>query len=129
MGKYTGVGVSADFYAKNQRRLQKLFVIPTGDPDVQPKDEGEASIDRMRSGRTSPQYEIGKNGFYWRHVLRQQKQYQDEVRRLGLGHPDLTKGAGGIYLPFVPLDEQPALQNQKEDGASASKPTETRRAS
>ena len=119
MGDYSGVGVSADFYLKNKRRLQKLRVIPTGDPDIQPKDEGEAAIDRMRSGRTTPQYEAGRLGMDWRANLRAWAQFNDTLERLGLGWPDLTKGAGGVFLPFVPPTKQPAFLNQKQEAGSA----------
>lgn len=118
MGNYTGVGVSPDFYAKNRRRMSKLFIISAGDPDFQPKDDGEAAIDRMRSGRSTPQYEIARTGFYWRRNLRQIRQYQDELKRLGLGNPDWTKGAGGTYLPFVPMSEQPVSQPPKSAAPS-----------
>jgi len=119
MGSYKNV--SANEFANNRQRLQRLFIVPGGDPDIQPKEEGEAAIDRMRSGRSSPQYEIARTGFYWRPLLRQIKQYHDMLQKLGLGQPDLTKGSGGVYLPFVPLEEQPALQKagRPTEGANA----------
>lgn len=117
LGRFTSTGVSPQFFDNNRRRMNKFFVIAAGDPDFQPKDDGEAAIDRMRSGRSTPQYEIARTGFYWRHNLRQIKQYFDELERLNLGAPDWTKGAGGTYLPFVPLEDQPA--------SKAGRPAET----
>lgn len=120
LGDYESVGVSARDYNANRSRYERYFVVPSGDPDIQPKDEGEAAIDRMRSGRTSPQYEIAKTGFYWRHVLRQVKQYFEELDKLELGHPDWTKGAGGTFLAFVPMEDQPAMQKTQEPSGAAS---------
>ncbi len=119
LGKYSSVGVTPAVYEQRKRKLQKIFVVPCGDPDVQPKDEGEAAIDRLRSGLTSPQYEIAKHsGRYWRHTLKQIKQYQDALKANDLGHPDWTKGAGGTFLAFVPMDEQPqAVMVEKQSEA------------
>jgi lambda family phage portal protein len=118
-GKYRSTGVSPVFFEANRRRLSKFFVIAAGDPDFQPKDDGEAAIDRMRSGRTSPQYEIARTGFYWRSVIRQTKQYLDELERNDLGPPDWTKGAGGTYLPFIKLEDQPVNQPPKSAASNS----------
>lgn len=120
MGRFEGVGVSARYYERNISRLQKYFVVSAGDPDIQPKDEGEAAIDRMRSGRTTPQYEIARLGIFWRKNLKQLKQWNDTLKAMGLGYADWTKGAGGTFLPFVPMEEQPGQQQQEESGNAVS---------
>jgi lambda family phage portal protein len=125
-GEFSAVGVSPQFYKSNRRRLTKFMIIGGGDPDFQPKDDGQAAIDRMRSGRTTPQQEIAKTGNYWRAVIRRQAQYFKELKKHGLGHPDLTSGGGGTYLPFVPLSEQPVLQ-EVGGGDSPKKPKESKK--
>lgn len=121
LGRFSGVGVTPQFYDNNRARMNKFFIIAAGDPDFQPKDDGEAAIDRMRSGRSTPQYEIARTGFYWRHNLRQMRQYFDELKKHKLGPPDWTKGAGGTYLPFVPIEEQP---NADQGGRPSEQPSE-----
>ena len=123
LGHYGDVMSAANFVA-NRRRYSKMFIVSAADPDFQPKEDGEASIDRMRSGRTTPQYEIARTGQYWRRNIRQIKQYFDALKAAGLGNPDWTKGAGGTYLPFVPMEDQPVMQQAKggSDGETKPKP-------
>ena len=103
LGMYT---VSPEAFAARQEVYQRFDWVAAGDPDLQPKDDGEAATDRMRTGRTTPQYEIARLGFHWRKTLRDWKRYFEELDRLGLEAPDFSKGQGGLYIPFRgPVEE------------------------
>lgn len=98
MGSFTGV-TPAQF--RRNPLYQRFDWVAGGDPDLQPKDDGEAAVDRMRSGRTTPQYEMARLGFHWRKSLRDWKRFFAELDRLGMKPPDFSKGQGGLYVPFL----------------------------
>lgn len=104
MGRYSSV--SPRLFDSNRWRYQAFDWIGSGDPDLQPKEEGDAAIDRLRSGRTTYQYEVGRLGFHWRKQLRQTKQFLDALDALNLKMPDWSKGAGGNYLPWIGVPEE-----------------------
>lgn len=86
--------VSPTLFQNNWHRYTTLAVVGGSAAELQPKDEGEAAIDRMRSGRTSLMTESGELGIYWKDTLRQMATVNKYAERLGVVL-DHTKGQGG----------------------------------
>lgn len=86
--------VSAVNFMQNYHRYTQLEFVAGSHPDIQPKEEGEAAIDRMRSGRTTYVYETGRLGRHWKHNLRVMSRVNKFARELGV-ILDWTKGNGG----------------------------------
>jgi len=87
--------VTATEYKKNRHRFNQLDHVAGAHPDIQPKDEGEAAIDRMRSGRTTYAYETGRLGQNWKRNIRAMAKVNRYAEEQGVVL-DWTKGNGGI---------------------------------
>lgn len=86
--------VSPANFQANYHRYTQLEFVAGSHPDIQPKEEGEAAIDRMRSGRTTYVYETGRLGRHWKHNLRIMSRVNKFAKELGVVL-DWTKGNGG----------------------------------
>lgn len=86
--------VTAKEYEDHRHKLRTIEVIPSRRPDTEPKADGEAAIDRIRSGRTHYAYECARLGMHWRHNLRWIERINNECERRGIALA-LDKGQGG----------------------------------
>lgn len=110
--------VSATQFANSRHRLTQLECVAGSHPDIQPKEEGEAAIDRMRSGRTTYIYETGRLGGYWKRNLRQMAKVNRYADRLGVVL-DWTKGQGGHLTDSSSIvQEDGSEEKETEDAVS-----------
>lgn len=103
-------------FVRQSKVLQKFDIVPSADPDLQPKEDGEAAIDRMRSGRTTFQYECARLGFNWRRQLKKINQVSELAKKHGIHYVaalDWTKGQGGAPGQG---------EDNKKEGKGASQP-------
>ena len=115
MGIATGLIRSATTtqFLANRHRYTQLEHVAGAHPDIQPKEEGEASIDRMRSGRTTYIYEVGRLGAHWKKNLRDMKRVNEMAKKLGVVL-DWTKGNGGQ------LEESSSVAGEKNESEETS---------
>lgn len=86
-------GISARDYRRQPWRFNALECIASNRADLD-KDDGEASIDRLRSGLSTYQDECARRGLHWRRQLRRIAVVNKEADRLDV-LLDWTKGQGG----------------------------------
>lgn len=84
--------VSADQYRRQMWRFNTFETVASNRADLD-RDDGEASIDRMRSGLSPYQDECARRGRHWRRNLMKMRAVNDEAKRLGVVL-DWTKGQG-----------------------------------
>lgn len=106
--------VTPNEFQRQRRRLQRFSIIPAGDPDVQPKEDGEAAIDRMRSGRTTYAQECGRLGFDWREQIKVMAEVNRVAEKAGV-ILDFTKGQGGTLLGSSTSVEAVNTEMEKTD--------------
>jgi lambda family phage portal protein len=88
--------VSAADYERRPWQFHEFCTVPSGRSDLD-KDDGEAAIDRMRSGLSDFQSESARRGYHWRRRIRRIKRVSDYADRYGVFAPailDWTKGQG-----------------------------------
>jgi len=88
--------ISAREYERRPWQYNTFSVIASKRTDMD-KDDGEAAIDRLRSGLSTYQDECARRGRHWRRNLRRMQTVNDVSREYGV-ILDWTKGNGGTLL-------------------------------
>lgn len=93
-GLFAGTGFTARDYEMNPWRFNEFMLVPSGRADLD-KDDGEAAIDRLRSGLSTYQRECARRGLPWRRnilAMRQVNQFAADNQVM----LDWTKGQGSV---------------------------------
>lgn len=108
--------VSAQDFARRPFQYTTFEIVGSNRSDLD-KDDGEASIDRLRSGLSTYQGECARRGHHWRRNLRRMATVNAAARKAGVVL-DWTKGNGG-QLTGSSSDAQVLKEaNQAEQGGS-----------
>jgi lambda family phage portal protein len=88
--------VRAQDYTRRPWKYNQCALIASNRADLD-KDDGEASLDRLRSGLATYQDECARRGKHWRHNLRKMQVVNEEAKRLGIVL-DWSKGQGNAPM-------------------------------
>lgn len=86
--------VSASEFSAELRRYQRMEAMGPGRDLLDPKNETEAAVGRLRSGLSTLKIECAKRGLHWARVLRQAALENRVAEILGV-QLDFSKGQGG----------------------------------
>lgn len=106
--------VSVQEYLRDPRRFERFEAIGAGRDLLDPANETEAALAKLRSGLSTLKLECARRGLHWIRVLRQAAWENRVAGKLGVVL-DFTKGQGSA-----------ATSTTRDDTASDTKPSERR---
>lgn len=113
--------ITAREFRDRRWQFTSYEVIGTNRSDLD-KDDGEASIDRMRSGLATYQLECARRGHHWRRNIRRMATVNKAARSAGVVL-DWTKGNGG-QIAGSSADAEALKESQQQGSSNGPQPSD-----
>lgn len=112
--------ITAAEFRRDPNRYQNFWCIGPGREQLDPVNETESSLAKLRSGMSTLQIENGNRGLHWLQVLLQMRREMLVARMFGL-KLDYSKGQGG-QTKSTTTDSAAATQDAGGPGGSGNSP-------